>query len=110
MFTGSTSGASGVKKKESGGGGSGGGGGGVGGQNKEMNMFVWSSSASPVSEANARNAMTRGSSTDVTTDPKVSIPSHDNLASKGLLISHLFFFHCLLFNLLLFFKTSSKNM
>ncbi|CAH8279958.1 unnamed protein product [Arabidopsis lyrata] len=84
MFTGSTSGASGVKKKESGGGGSGGGGGGVGGQNKEMNMFVWSSSASPVSEANARNAMTRGSSTDVSTDPKVSIPSHDNLASKAM--------------------------
>ncbi|CAL9243918.1 unnamed protein product [Arabidopsis halleri] len=81
MFTGSTSG---VKKKESGGGGSGGGGVGGGGQNKEMNMFVWSSSASPVSEANARNAMTRGSSTDVSTDPKVSIPSHDNLASKAM--------------------------
>lgn len=94
MFAGSTSG---VKKKESGGGGSGSGGGGggsgggvgVGGQNKEMNMFVWSSSASPVSEANARNAMTRGSSTDVSTETKVSLPPHDNLASKGLLISHL---------------------
>jgi len=83
MFTGSTSGASGVKKKESGGGGSGGGVG-VGGQNKEMNMFVWSSSASPVSEANAKNAMTRGSSTDVSTDPKVSIPPHDNLATKAM--------------------------
>jgi len=97
MFTGSTSGASGVKKKESGGGGSGGGVG-VGGQNKEMNMFVWSSSASPVSEANAKNAMTRGSSTDVSTDPKVSIPPHDNLATKGLLISnlfHIFFYHYL---------------
>ncbi|KAG7534541.1 Auxin efflux carrier plant type [Arabidopsis thaliana x Arabidopsis arenosa] len=86
MFTGSTSG---VKKKESGGGGSGGGVGGgggvgVGGQNKEMNMFVWSSSASPVSEANARNAMTRGSSTDVSADTKVSLPSHDNLASKAM--------------------------
>lgn len=81
MFTGSTSGASGVKKKESGGGGSGGGG---GGQNKEMNMFVWSSSASPVSEANARNAMTRGASTDLSTDPKVSLPPpQDNLATKG---------------------------
>ncbi|KAL1217443.1 Auxin efflux carrier component 2 [Cardamine amara subsp. amara] len=82
MFTGSTSGAGGVKKKESGGGGG-------GGQNKEMNMFVWSSSASPVSEANARNAMTRGASTDLSTDPKASLPPpppppHDNLATKAM--------------------------
>ncbi|CAH2069670.1 unnamed protein product [Thlaspi arvense] len=85
MFTGSTSGASGVKKKETGGGsGGGGGGGGGGGQNKEMNMFVWSSSASPVSEANARNAMTRGASTDLSTDPKASLPPQDNLASKAM--------------------------
>lgn len=90
MFTGSTSGAGGVRKKESGGGGggSGGGGGGSGGgsgggQNKEMNMFVWSSSASPVSEANARNAMTRDASADLSTDSKSSLPPHDNLASKG---------------------------
>ncbi|ESQ42699.1 hypothetical protein EUTSA_v10012929mg [Eutrema salsugineum] len=77
MFTGSTSGASGAKKKESGGGG--------GQNNKEMNMFVWSSSASPVSEANARNAMTRGASTDLSTDPKASLPPpHDNLASKAM--------------------------
>ena len=74
MFTGSTSGASGVKKKEIGGG---------GGQNKEMNMFVWSSSASPVSEANARNAMTRGASVDLSTDPKASLPPQENLAYKG---------------------------
>ncbi|CAH8338144.1 unnamed protein product [Eruca vesicaria subsp. sativa] len=78
MFTGSTSGASGVKKKESGSGGGG------GGQNKEMNMFVWSSSASPVSEANARNAMTRGASTDLSTDPKASLPPQDNLAYKAM--------------------------
>ncbi|XP_010483204.1 PREDICTED: auxin efflux carrier component 2-like [Camelina sativa] len=87
MFTGSTSGAAGVKKKESGGGGSGGGGVGTGGgQNKEMNMFVWSSSASPVSEANARNAMTRGASTDLSTDPKAHLhpPPQDNLASKAM--------------------------
>ncbi|KAG5409143.1 hypothetical protein IGI04_005462 [Brassica rapa subsp. trilocularis] len=78
MFTGSTSGASGVKKKESGGGGGG------GGQNKEMNMFVWSSSASPVSEANARNAMTRGASVDLSTDPKASLPPQENLAYKAM--------------------------
>ncbi|CAN8301613.1 unnamed protein product [Cochlearia groenlandica] len=79
MFTGSTSG---VKKKESGGGGSGGGGGGQ--NNKEMNMFVWSASASPVSEANARNAMTRAASTDLSTDPKASLPPQENLASKAM--------------------------
>ncbi|KAJ0246081.1 Auxin efflux carrier component 2 [Hirschfeldia incana] len=77
MFTGSTSGASGVKKKESGGAAG-------GGQNKEMNMFVWSSSASPVSEANARNAMTRGASIDLSTDPKASLPPQDNLAYKAM--------------------------
>lgn len=83
MFKGSTSGASGVKKKESvsGGGGSGGG----GEQNNEMNMFVWSSSASPVSEAHARNAITRGASasTESSADPKAYLPPHENLASKG---------------------------
>ncbi|KAG2333263.1 hypothetical protein Bca52824_004443 [Brassica carinata] len=82
MFKGSTSGASGVKKKESGGGGGSGG----GEQNKEMNMFVWSSSASPVSEAHARNAITRGASasTDSSTDPKAYLPPHENLASKAM--------------------------
>ncbi|XP_048628831.1 auxin efflux carrier component 2-like [Brassica napus] len=82
MFKGSTSGASGVKKKESVGGGGGSGGGGE--QNKEMNMFVWSSSASPVSEAHARNAITRGASTDSSTDPKAYLPPHENLASKAM--------------------------
>ncbi|KAJ0266907.1 hypothetical protein HA466_0008180 [Hirschfeldia incana] len=61
MFTGSTSGASRVKKKE-------------------MNMFVWSSSASPVSEANARNAIAKGASTDL----EASLPPNDNLASKAM--------------------------
>ncbi|KAF8102624.1 hypothetical protein N665_0198s0318 [Sinapis alba] len=70
MFTGSTSRASGVNKKESG-----------GGQNKEMNMFVWSSSASPVSEA---NLMTRGASTDSPINLKDSLPPNDNLASKAM--------------------------
>jgi auxin efflux carrier family protein len=32
--------------------------------NKELHMFVWSSSASPVSEANMRNAVNRAASTD----------------------------------------------
>lgn len=81
MFKGSTSGASGVKKKESvsGGGGSGGG----GEQNKEMNMFVWSSSASPVSEAHARNAITRGASASTESSADPYLPPHENLASKG---------------------------
>lgn len=74
MFTGSMSGASGVKKNEIGGG---------GGQNKEMDMCVWSSSASPVSEAIARNAITRGASTDSFIDLRASLPPNDNLASKG---------------------------
>ncbi|KAL0886996.1 hypothetical protein Bca101_010979 [Brassica carinata] len=64
MFTGSTSGAC------------------AGGQNKEMNMFVWSSSASPVSEANARNTITRGASTDSFIDLKACLPPNDNLASR----------------------------
>ncbi|CAH8355343.1 unnamed protein product [Eruca vesicaria subsp. sativa] len=72
MFIGSTSGASRVKKKESDGG---------GGQNKETNMFVWSSSASSVSEA---NAITRGASTDSFIDLKASLPPNDNLASKAM--------------------------
>uniref|UniRef100_M4CEY1 Auxin efflux carrier component n=1 Tax=Brassica campestris TaxID=3711 RepID=M4CEY1_BRACM len=75
MFTGSMSGASGVKKNEIGGG---------GGQNKEMDMCVWSSSASPVSEAIARNAITRGASTDSFIDLRASLPPNDNLASKAM--------------------------
>ncbi|CAN7067145.1 unnamed protein product [Brassica rapa subsp. trilocularis] len=75
MFTGSMSGASGVKKNEIGG---------RGGQNKEMDMFVWSSSASPISEAIARNAITRGASTDSFIDLRASLPPNDNLASKAM--------------------------
>ncbi|KAL0886998.1 hypothetical protein Bca101_010981 [Brassica carinata] len=79
MFMGSTSGASRVKKNETGGGGG-------GGQNKEMNMFVWSSSTSPVWEANTRNVInsTRGASTDSSIDLKASLPPNDNLASKAM--------------------------
>ncbi|KAJ0090108.1 hypothetical protein Patl1_14110 [Pistacia atlantica] len=53
MFSGGTS-----KKKESGGG--------SGAMpNKELHMFVWSSSASPVSEGNLRHAVNRAASTDL---------------------------------------------
>lgn len=52
---GSTSGG-GLKKKENGGCGA--------GTNKELHMFVWSSSASPVSEGNLRHAVNRATSTD----------------------------------------------
>ncbi|XP_010536878.1 PREDICTED: auxin efflux carrier component 2 [Tarenaya hassleriana] len=72
MFTGSTSGSGGVRKKESGGGGGGGG----QNNNKEQHMFVWSSSASPVSEANMRNAMN-------SVDPS-SLKPHENAASKAM--------------------------
>ncbi|KAF3501976.1 hypothetical protein F2Q69_00043917 [Brassica cretica] len=75
MFTGSTSGASGVKKNEIGGGGE---------QNKEMNMFVCSSSAPPISEAIARNTITRGASIDSSIDLRASLPSNDNLASEAM--------------------------
>lgn len=76
MFMGSTSGSSGVKKNETGGGEA---------QNKEMNMFVRSSSASPVWEANAKNVIniTKGAFTDSSIDLKASLPPNDNLASKG---------------------------
>ncbi|KAJ4875327.1 Auxin efflux carrier component 2 [Raphanus sativus] len=75
MFMGSTSGSSGVKKNETGGGEA---------QNKEMNMFVRSSSASPVWEANAKNVIniTKGAFTDSSIDLKASLPPNDNLASK----------------------------
>lgn len=75
MFTGSTSGASGVKKNEIGGGGE--------QKNKEMNIFVCSSSAPPISEAIARNTITRGASIDSSIDLRASLHSNDNLASEG---------------------------
>ncbi|KAB2600021.1 auxin efflux carrier component 2 [Pyrus ussuriensis x Pyrus communis] len=85
MFSGSTSG--GPKKKDSG---SGGGGGGSGGAapNKELHMFVWSSSASPVSEGNLRHAVNRAASTDLgATDPSKAAGLHQHegaAASKGI--------------------------
>ncbi|CAF1765702.1 unnamed protein product [Brassica oleracea] len=76
MFTGSTSGASGVKKNEIGGGGE--------QKNKEMNIFVCSSSAPPISEAIARNTITRGASIDSSIDLRASLHSNDNLASEAM--------------------------
>ncbi|KAK1388384.1 Auxin efflux carrier component [Heracleum sosnowskyi] len=55
MFTGSTQ----AKRKESSGGT-----GTSSTPNKELHMFVWSSSASPVSEGNLRNAVNRAAATD----------------------------------------------
>ncbi|KAL1819914.1 hypothetical protein DCAR_0416220 [Daucus carota subsp. sativus] len=55
MFTGTTQ----AKRKESGGGT-----GTSSTPNKELHMFVWSSSASPVSEGNLRNAVNRAAATD----------------------------------------------
>ncbi|KAG5226153.1 auxin efflux carrier component family protein [Salix suchowensis] len=54
IFSGSTSGGP-KKKQESGSGAM---------PNKELHMFVWSSSASPVSEGNLRHAVNRAASTD----------------------------------------------
>ncbi|CAJ2649843.1 unnamed protein product [Trifolium pratense] len=78
IISGSTS--AGTKKKDSVGGGSS-----NGPNNKELHMFVWSSSASPVSEGNLKHAVNRAASTDFgTVDPSKSVP-HDQtiLASKG---------------------------
>lgn len=76
MFSGSTSG--GPKKKDSGGGG-----GAV--PNKELHMFVWSSSASPVSEGNLKHAVNRAVSTDFgAIDPsKAAQHDHPSAGSKG---------------------------
>ncbi|KAJ7955861.1 Auxin efflux carrier component [Quillaja saponaria] len=72
MFSGSTSG--GPKKKDSSG----------SGPNKELHMFVWSSSASPVSEGNLRHAVNRAASTDFAPiDPsKAAAAQHETIASK----------------------------
>ncbi|XP_068334010.1 auxin efflux carrier component 2-like [Pyrus communis] len=86
MFSGSTSG--GPKKKDSGSGGGGGGGSGGAAPNKELHMFVWSSSASPVSEGNLRHAVNRAASTDLgATDPSKAAGLHQHegaAASKGI--------------------------
>ena len=83
IFPGSTSGCS--KKKESGGAGV--------MPNKELHMFVWSSSASPVSEGNLRHAVNRASSTDFgAPDPSKGGLQQENAASRGdktTTISHL---------------------
>nr|KYP52558.1 Auxin efflux carrier component 2 [Cajanus cajan] len=51
--------------------------------NKELHMFVWSSSASPVSEGNLRHAVNRAASTDfATVDPSKAVP-HETVASKA---------------------------
>nr|WEY17504.1 PIN2 [Liriodendron tulipifera] len=64
---------SGGKKKESGGG------------NKELHMFVWSSSASPVSEGNLRHVVNRAASTDFgSLDASKALGPHEIGASKGL--------------------------
>ncbi|XP_062163247.1 auxin efflux carrier component 2 isoform X2 [Alnus glutinosa] len=76
LFSGSTSG--GPKKKDSGGGGA--------MPNKELHMFVWSSSASPVSEVNLRHAVNRAASTDF--DPSKAALQHETTAaSRGKKIS-----------------------
>jgi auxin efflux carrier family protein len=50
--------------------------------NKELHMFVWSSSASPVSEANLRNAVNHAASTDFAAAPPPSMPV-DGATPKG---------------------------
>lgn len=75
MFSGSTSG--GPKKKESGSGSA--------MPNKELHMFVWSSSASPVSEGNLRHAVNRAASTDFgVTDPSKAAFQQESAASKAM--------------------------
>ncbi|KAI4344486.1 hypothetical protein L6164_011707 [Bauhinia variegata] len=71
MFSGSTSG--GPKKKDST----------AAAANKELHMFVWSSSASPVSEGNLRHAVNRAASTDFgAIDPSKVVPP-ETVASKA---------------------------
>ncbi|CAL5039782.1 unnamed protein product [Urochloa decumbens] len=50
--------------------------------NKELHMFVWSSSASPVSEANLRNAVNHAASTDFAAMPPPVAPV-DGATPKG---------------------------
>ncbi|KAE8713831.1 putative auxin efflux carrier component 2 [Hibiscus syriacus] len=69
IFSGSTSGGS--KKKESG-----------AMPNKELHMFVWSSSASPVSEGNLRHAVNRAASTDF--ESSKATHQQENAASRAM--------------------------
>ncbi|KAJ9162559.1 hypothetical protein P3X46_022322 [Hevea brasiliensis] len=73
MFSGSTSG--GPRKKESG-----------AMPNKELHMFVWSSSASPVSEGNLRHAVHRAASTDFggIDSSKVGLQHETSAASRAM--------------------------
>ncbi|KAI3811454.1 hypothetical protein L1987_21178 [Smallanthus sonchifolius] len=78
---GSTSAAasSGPKKKESGGGG----GNGVPlplNNNKELHMFVWSSSASPVSEGNMKHAINKAAAEFGAIDPSKAVHTPENLS------------------------------
>ncbi|EEF34703.1 Auxin efflux carrier component, putative, partial [Ricinus communis] len=75
MFSGSTSG--GMRKKESGG---------TMPNNKELHMFVWSSSASPVSEGNLRHAVNRAASIEFgdIDSSKTAALQNENAASRAL--------------------------
>uniref|UniRef100_A0A453T2B0 Auxin efflux carrier component n=1 Tax=Aegilops tauschii subsp. strangulata TaxID=200361 RepID=A0A453T2B0_AEGTS len=51
--------------------------------NKELHMFVWSSSASPVSEANLRNAVNHAASTDFAAAPPAAATPRDGATPRG---------------------------
>ncbi|KAF2927917.1 hypothetical protein DAI22_06g240300 [Oryza sativa Japonica Group] len=51
--------------------------------NKELHMFVWSSSASPVSEANLRNAVNHAASTDFASAPPPAAVPVGGATPKG---------------------------
>ncbi|XP_077216546.1 auxin efflux carrier family protein [Tasmannia lanceolata] len=68
-----TASSNGSKKKEGG-----------NGTNKELHMFVWSSSASPVSERNPRQAVNRAASTDFATlEASKAVLQQEITSSKG---------------------------
>jgi hypothetical protein len=57
--------------------------------NKELHMFVWSSTASPVSEANLRNAVNHAASTDFAAAPPPAAPVDGATATpKGIELFH----------------------
>ncbi|PWA92173.1 auxin efflux carrier family protein [Artemisia annua] len=79
---GSTSAAAsgGPKKKDIGGGGGSGGAPTPPSNNKELHMFVWSSSASPVSEGNMKHAVNKAAAEFGSIDPSRAIPTPENLS------------------------------
>lgn len=79
---GSTSAAAsgGPKKKDIGGGGGSGGAPTPPSNNKELHMFVWSSSASPVSEGNMKHAVNKAAAEFGSIDPARAIPTLENLS------------------------------